>query len=586
VILGAGKVPPHRQGSRVMRTLGYALALIAVGCSQQSRKLRNSNYELVDGHCTAACANGAIPGEDGASNPRREKVDMEVRTKHIVGRSVIPSFGTKKWASIDFPKAAETNRPPQPPARHAFQVSPLQKGTNGFVLLNLLLSANQLKVEHSRLSPFSTISSRPYPRRCDMLIPFQPTLSVVLNHNVPFDEQLRDHNAILNDYYNASEAANHSKRSVDFDRWFLPGWFNGYKVQDYHHPEGRQLFVWEALHPVIGFEIARVYSNALAVTRLKYRSSTSYLGRIKCLADFVCAPVTHVPDAGGLAMTAAISTAIGGCAANVAMDLAKIGRRAAVVGLVGADLPGRFVRGELAAGGVDTTYVVETPAAQTSATLVINVRGEDRRFIHTFGANAEFDGRVVTPALVRQSCILYVGGFFLMPRMTAERVVELFRCARESHVPTVLDVVIPDPRTCREQLEKVLPWTDVFLPNVDEARLLTDLADPLEQARVFRDAGAETVVITCGSDGAVLSGKSGTLRSGRFPVEFVDGTGSGDAFAAGYIAGLLDGCTPEKCLEMGSALGASCVRRAGATPGVFTRSELDEFLATHRLPIF
>jgi len=290
VILGAGKVPPHRQGSRVMRTLGYALALIAVGCSQQSRKLRNSNYELVDGHCTAACANGAIPGEDGASNPRREKVDMEVRTKHIVGRSVIPSFGTKKWASIDFPKAAETNRPPQPPARHAFQVSPLQKGTNGFVLLNLLLSANQLKVEHSRLSPFSTISSRPYPRRCDMLIPFQPTLSVVLNHNVPFDEQLRDHNAILNDYYNASEAANHSKRSVDFDRWFLPGWFNGYKVQDYHHPEGRQLFVWEALHPVIGFEIARVYSNALAVTRLKYRSSTSYLGRIKCLADFVCAP--------------------------------------------------------------------------------------------------------------------------------------------------------------------------------------------------------------------------------------------------------------------------------------------------------
>ena len=135
---------------------------------------------------------------------------------------------------------------------------------------------------------------------------------------------------------------------------------------------------------------------------------------------FCLAPVTHLPDAGGLAMTEAISTAIGGCAANVAMDLAKIGRQAAVVGMVGADMPGRFVRHELAAGGVDTAYLVEMAAVQTSATLVINVRGEDRRFIHTFGANAEFDGQQITPSLVQQARRLYLGGFFLMPRLTAE----------------------------------------------------------------------------------------------------------------------------------------------------------------------
>jgi sugar/nucleoside kinase (ribokinase family) len=303
------------------------------------------------------------------------------------------------------------------------------------------------------------------------------------------------------------------------------------------------------------------------------------------VADFICAPVTQVPEAGGVVMTDAISTAIGGCASNVAMDLAKIGRRAAVVGLVGADMPGQFVRDELAQGGVDTTHLAETPAAQTSATLVINVRGEDRRFIHTFGANALFDGQQITPTLVNQARVLYLGGFYLMPGLTAERVVEIFRCARDAQVPTVLDVVLPDPRISRGQLDQVLPWTDVFMPNVDEARQLTGLADPLKQARMFRDAGAETVVITCGGDGAVLAGKSGVLRSGRFPVEFVDGTGSGDAFAAGYIAGLLDGLGPEKCLEIGSALGASCVRRAGATTGVFTRRELDEFLADHRLPI-
>jgi len=303
------------------------------------------------------------------------------------------------------------------------------------------------------------------------------------------------------------------------------------------------------------------------------------------VADFICAPVTHVPDAGGVVMTDAISTAIGGCASNVAMDLAKIGRRAAVAGLVGSDMPGSFVRDALSKGGVDTAHLDETSAVQTSATLVINVRGEDRRFIHTFGANAEFDGRQITPDLVRRARVLYLGGFYLMPGLTAERVVEVFRCARDANVPTVLDVVLPDPQIRREKLDKVMPWTDIFMPNVDEARQLTGLADPVEQARSFLDAGARTVVITCGGDGAVLAGESGILRAGRFPVEFVDGTGSGDAFAAGYIAGLLEGLPPERCLEIGSALGASCVRRAGATTGVFTRCELDEFLSTNRLEI-
>jgi sugar/nucleoside kinase (ribokinase family) len=303
------------------------------------------------------------------------------------------------------------------------------------------------------------------------------------------------------------------------------------------------------------------------------------------VADFVCAPVSHVPHAGGLVMTDAITPAIGGCASNVAVDLARLGRKALVVGRVGDDMPGRFVRDELAAAGVDTLHLVDTPDTQTSSTLVINVRNQDRRFIHSFGANGRFDGSEITSALVRDAKVVYVGGFCLMPQLAAGRVAEIFGLARDAGVPTVLDVVIPDPQTCREQLERVLPWTDVFLPNVDEGRLLTGESNALAQAGQFRAAGAKTVVITCGGEGAVLSGAGGTFRVGSFSVEFVDGTGSGDAFAAGYISGLIDGASPERCLEIGSALGASCVRRAGATTGVFTQSELDAFLSQHRLSI-
>jgi sugar/nucleoside kinase (ribokinase family) len=72
--------------------------------------------------------------------------------------------------------------------------------------------------------------------------------------------------------------------------------------------------------------------------------------------------------------------------------------------------------------------------------------------------------------------------------------------------------------------------------------------------------GARTSIITQGDRGAVLVAEGLKLRSGSFSVPFVDGTGGGDAFAAGYIAGLLRGWGAEECLRIASAVGASCVR--------------------------
>ncbi len=303
------------------------------------------------------------------------------------------------------------------------------------------------------------------------------------------------------------------------------------------------------------------------------------------VADFICEPVEKLPASGALVMTPGISWAIGGCASNVAADLARLGIRSAVAGRIGDDPAGAFVRDSLTRAGVDTSLLSQTPRLQTSSTLVINVKGEDRRFIHTFGANAAFTGDEIPPDLIAQSRILYLGGFFLMPALTGERVARLFRAARAAGLKTVLDVVIPDPTNTWPALETVLPQTDVFLPNFDEAVLLTNLHDPIAQARKFRDAGAETVVITCGGSGAILHAGDNIWKSGIFPVDYVDGTGSGDAFAAGYIVGLLEGASPPRCLEIGSALGASCVRFPGATTGVFNRLELEEFLAKQRLEI-
>jgi len=303
------------------------------------------------------------------------------------------------------------------------------------------------------------------------------------------------------------------------------------------------------------------------------------------VADFLCAPAPRLPGAGELVLTDGISMAIGGCASNVAVDLSRLGRNVAVVGCIGPDASGRFVRETFETAGVDCTHLRVAEGWQTSATLVVNVKGEDRRFIHATGANGAFLGDQVAAELISATKVLYVGGFLMVPGLMGDTVGSWFRMAREAGVQTVLDVVVADACDGWKELQKVLPWTDVFLPNNDEAHLLTGLEDPCRQAERFASAGAKTVVVTCGSRGAVLLEKDRRLRSKTFVVDFVDGTGSGDAFAAGVIDGLLQNAPSERCLEIGSALGASCVRQPGATTGVFRRGELNEFLATHRLPI-
>lgn len=311
--------------------------------------------------------------------------------------------------------------------------------------------------------------------------------------------------------------------------------------------------------------------------------------RLDCLcagivvADHVCEPIDRMPRAGELVLTSRLSLTVGGCASNVAVDLARLGVRTGIAGAVGKDLFGEFVRRRLIEAGVDCAALEEHDDVPTAGTLVVNVAGEDRRFVHAVGANAVYDGRGLDARVLRGARVLYLGGYGLDPVLSAEHVARAFRTARESGALTVLDVVVSPQAGRVPDVGPVLPFVDFFLPNTDEGRILCGLADPLEQARAFRTAGARHVAVTCGADGVVLAGPAGCVRAAAYAVPCVDGTGSGDAFAAGVIRGLLDGADPVECLRIGAALGASCVQAIGATTGVFDAERLHTFLAEHPL---
>jgi sugar/nucleoside kinase (ribokinase family) len=303
------------------------------------------------------------------------------------------------------------------------------------------------------------------------------------------------------------------------------------------------------------------------------------------VADHVCTPISHLPAAGELVMADGMLLTVGGCAANTAVDLAKMKVSVAVVGRVGADVFGRVVTDMLREANADVSYIQTSAAVDTSQTMIVNVQGQDRRFIHTFGANREFRSADLPLQLLDQVKVLYLGGYLVMPQITQEALAPVFAAARARDVKTVLDIVVPAKGEYLSRLDRLLPHVDVFLPNNFEGELITGEKDPWRQAEVFQRLGAGTTIITMGGAGAVLVQKDLKLRSGVYSVPFVDASGGGDAFAAGYIYGLLRGMGLEDCLRVASALGASCVRAIGTTPGVFTRDECAAFMNEQDLKI-
>ena len=305
------------------------------------------------------------------------------------------------------------------------------------------------------------------------------------------------------------------------------------------------------------------------------------------VADIFANPVAAVPAAGQLGLTERFLFGAGGCASNTAASLCRLGRPAKVLGKVGDDVFGNLVIADLQRLGVDVSNVSRSRTHPTSATVIINVTGEDRRYIHCIGANADFCFSDIDCSVLDGAKALYVGGYMAMPRFGAEDLRQLFREAKKRALTTILDVVTPSGvSVSREHVATMLAYTDVFLPNDDEAYAMTGLRSPQAQADYLARMNPEcSVVVTQGRRGALAQRKDEVIQVGAYAVEAIDESGAGDAFAAGFITGMLQGWSLEETLRFASAVGASCTRALGCTDGVFRFDEASAFVSGNLLQV-
>ncbi len=339
------------------------------------------------------------------------------------------------------------------------------------------------------------------------------------------------------------------------------------------------------------------------------------------IAGHICLDI--IPDVRGdvvfepgrLIEAGAATLSCGGAVANTGLTMSKLGTPVQLVARIGKGIFGRAILEILSAHNPELTQTVTIVEDEpTSYTIVLNLTGHDRMFLHAPGCNNTFASSHVASDMLIKARLMHFGYPPLMARMFAddgEELLKLFQKAKAAGVTTSLDMSLPDADApsggadWQRILRRVLPYVDVFLPSIEELMFMLDrrayeqvkgavLAHVPDRlfSRLADQAlamGAKVVGVKAGSRGLYV--KTATLEDfGRatpsgtwanaelwapcFDVEVAGTTGAGDATISGFLMGLLRGMDPFEAARAGVAVGAFCCEAPDAVSGIRSWNEV------------
>jgi sugar/nucleoside kinase (ribokinase family) len=255
------------------------------------------------------------------------------------------------------------------------------------------------------------------------------------------------------------------------------------------------------------------------------------------------------------------------------------------MGAIGQDEIGHMVVSTMQRYGIDTSSLVRKAGVQTSATMLpIRPNGE-RPALHVIGANGAFTLDDVNWRAIEQAQYLHVGGTSLMEKFDGEPVSRVVKYAKEKGLITTWDFIgVPKPNLA-EMIAHSLPHIDYFMPNIEEAQMISGLQNRHEMQQFFFDLGATTIILKMGAQGSAIVTKKGNeiddeVRVPAYKVSVVDTTGCGDAYCAGFIAGLSRGWGVIEAARLGSACGSLVASGLGSDAGIVNFDETVAFMQT------
>ncbi len=175
-----------------------------------------------------------------------------------------------------------------------------------------------------------------------------------------------------------------------------------------------------------------------------------------------------------------------------------------MIGKVGNDIFGSFLRDKLATAGVNTAGLKTDEGVQTSASVLMLDTTGKRSFFHCVGTNAVFSEKDIDYSLVEDCDLVFVTGSFLLDTFDGAETMEFLKKCKKMGKTTFLDVCWDASGRWGELLDMSMPYIDYFIPSVDEAVCIAGKEDIEEIADVFFSRGVKNVVVKMGSRGAFL----------------------------------------------------------------------------------
>ncbi len=285
-------------------------------------------------------------------------------------------------------------------------------------------------------------------------------------------------------------------------------------------------------------------------------------------ADVLAKPITKMPKRGRLELIDRVELHTGGCANNTAIGLARLGISTGVMGKVGKDGFGDFILQKLKAEGVNTSGMKRDEKVNTSFTFVMIAPDGERSFFHYIGTNARLSLNDIDLDVVKKVKILHIAGSNLMPGFDGKPTARLLKKAKDFSVTTSLDTAWNSTIDWFKTIKPSLPFIDIFLPSIEEAKMITGKKEPEDIADFLLFHGVKTVGLKMGTKGSYIATNHKRHFIPPFKVKTVDATGAGDAFVAGFLTGVVKGWDVERCGRLGNAVGACCVQAIGCTQGI------------------
>ena len=254
----------------------------------------------------------------------------------------------------------------------------------------------------------------------------------------------------------------------------------------------------------------------------------------------------------------------GGPVATALVALARWGIPCYFAGMRGDDDFGGMIERSLFEEGINTEGMVVRRGGDSQFAFIVAEPSVARRTIFwrrpigTTIQPEELDKEVIAG-----SKIIHTDGLFTEASILA------CKTAKDAGVRVVVDA-----GTLREGMLDIAKLSDYFIASQSFARSLVEGDDPVEACRILGEMGPSVTAVTLGHGGYVALAEGALIRKSAYRVDAVDTTGCGDVFHGGFIYGLLQGWSYEKCFDCAAWSAARVSLQQGGRAGIPTLKEL------------